>query len=219
LLERTGPDTYRRIKNSTASTDRIGNLLPLHRRRICIEHHENNAPWPVYQRKEYIIRIRWPSGCKGHKIVTVDVLNGYIRDYEDHLNHGTSQCFHSAVIMKEGSFVTAITTMPDYIPDNAAPSHAAIGIAVRRCDDSVTLTAWPCDGPGEFESEVLRMRPRRTHISEKTDTISLPATSDRMMEIRLRPKGIAGYDNAQWATLGLPIFDISFHIMPPGWRG
>ena len=85
LLETTENNTYRRVSNSTKigfpqpNVGGLGELIFLGRKRICIQH-DASLEWPVLERREYLVRFRYPPSIQKGCIKTINMFAPYDLD-------------------------------------------------------------------------------------------------------------------------------------------
>ena len=190
LLEATENNTYRRVSNSTkigfpqSNVAGLGELEFLGRPRICIQH-DTSLEWPVLERREYLVRFKYPQTIQKRCIKSIRMV------VPPHLDRGSGQpqstSGHSIstrddIVMRLGMF--AVAEMDTTIRGR----DVKIGITTRRCGDSVTLQGWLCRTTAEFDEWVERIRPVPPQLPERQDTVELEPMPGSKIEIQLRPK-------------------------------
>ena len=152
------------------------------REKICIQH-DASLIWPVLERREYLIRFRYPPSVAKRCIKTIR------RILPHDLGRAGGQSLVSQVnstrddvVMRLGSF--AVAEMDTTIGGR----DVKLGIAVRRCSDSVTMQVWLGQSTADFETWVERLRSTLLQISDRVDTVELEPVPGHRIEIRLRPK-------------------------------
>ena len=190
LLETTGNNTHRRISNATKigfpqpNVGGLGDLIFIGRKRICIQH-DTSLEWPVLERREYLVRFKYPpvihKRCiKSIKMIAPHDLDRALAQSQRSMTHSVST--RNDLVMRLGMF--AVAEMDTVVRGR----DIKFGVAIRRCGDSVTLQGWLCRTTAEFEAWVERTRPTPPTINDRQDTIELEPTPGSKIEIQLRPK-------------------------------
>ena len=192
-LKPTGTDTFQRtdcekirLFPMEAGWQPTGWTL-LGRRRICIEH-KTDVNWLSLDTQTYLIRFQYPPEVQINSIDAFRARAGElarVRNVENGAETALDSYWDNGFIqMKWGMFISAKFELL------TSGSSRIFGVAIRRCDQSLTLQSWSSDTNSNFNNVISSLTlSKPAPADSRTDFTEIIHMDKMRIEIRLRPCG------------------------------
>jgi hypothetical protein len=195
ILAPMGGDTFQRIECERVTTfptlpDLVAsNWAFVGRRRICIEH-KTDTKWLSLDSRSYLLSFRLPPEVRK---IFIKTLSGVLKpktnetqsenEMSTPLESSTAAQDDKFMKMPFGRFVVAKMEV------GSGASPFIFGIAVRRCDNSLTLESWLTDIASDSDPVIETFKGKKAVATSRTDFIELVVPSKPNVQVRLIPRG------------------------------